>query len=166
MRRKGRVEAEGLEALFRREFAPMVRALTLVVGDPDAAADAVQDAFLQAHRHWARVSTLEDPAGWVRHAALNRVRNQCRGKRRLAAALPRLVRSDPPVLEPAEAVDVVPALAALPPQQRAAVALYYLLDQPTSAIAESMGITEATVRSHLRNARLRLAGSLAKEDSV
>lgn len=60
----------------------------------------------------------------------------------------------------------MPALAALPPQQRAAVGLYYLLDQPTSAIAESMGITEATVRSHLRNARLRLAGSLAKEDSA
>lgn len=84
----------------------------------------------------------------------------------MAAALPRLARSDAPVLEPAEALDVVPALAALPPQQRAAVAFYYLLDQPTSAIAESMGITEATVRSHLRNARQRLAGSLAKEDSA
>ena len=56
--------------------------------------------------------------------------------------------------------DLVPVLAALPEQQRAAVVLYYLLDQPTSAVAETLGVTEATVRSHLRNARLRLVDTL------
>jgi RNA polymerase sigma factor (sigma-70 family) len=59
----------------------------------------------------------------------------------------------------------VPALAELPAQQRASVALYYLLDQPTSAIAETLGVAEATVHSHLRNARLRLVRSLAKEEA-
>ena len=43
-----------------------------------------------------------------------------------------------------------------PPQQRTAVALYYLLDQPTSVVADYLGTTEATVRSHLRTARRRL----------
>ncbi len=57
--------------------------------------------------------------------------------------------------------DLVPVLAALPEQQRAAVALYYLLDQPTSAVADTLGVTEATVRSHLRNARRRLVASLS-----
>jgi RNA polymerase sigma-70 factor (ECF subfamily) len=161
-RRESR-DGEGLESLFRREFAPMVRALTLFAGDPETAADAVQDAFVQAHRHWARVSRLDNPAAWVKHAAINRVRNQRRGQSRMAAALPRLVRSDGGPVESTERVDVVPALAALPEQQRAAVALYYLLDQPTSAVAEALGVTDATVRSHLRNARQRLVESFGKE---
>lgn len=55
-----------------------------------------------------------------------------------------------------EGVDVLPALAALPRQQRAVVALYYLLDQGTSAIADTLDITDATVRLHLGNARLQL----------
>jgi DNA-directed RNA polymerase specialized sigma24 family protein len=63
------LDEDGFESLFRGQFAPTVRALTLVAGDREAAADAVQDAFLQAHRHWGRVSGLEDPAAWVRHAA-------------------------------------------------------------------------------------------------
>ncbi len=149
-----------MEDLFRREFAPMVRALTILAGDREAAADAVQDAFVQAHRHWARVSRLDDPAGWVRHAAVNRVRNQRRGHSRMVAALPRLLRQEDSMAEPTATADLVPVLAALPEQQRAAVVLYYLLDQPTSAVAETLGVTEATVRSHLRNARSRLVGSL------
>ncbi len=39
------------------------------------------------------------------------------------------------------------------------------MDQPTSAIAETLGVTEATVRSHLRNAQLRLLRPLAKEEA-
>lgn len=163
MRRGRGAAGGGLESLFRSEFAPMVRALTLVAGSSEAAADAVQDAFVQAHRNWARVSRLENPAGWVRHAAINRVRNQRRGQSRLAAALPRLLRSDSATAGPTERLDVVPALAALPKQQREVVALYYLLDQPTSAIADSLDISEATVRSHLRHARLRLVDSFAEE---
>jgi RNA polymerase sigma factor (sigma-70 family) len=142
----------------------MVRALTILAGDAEAAADAVQDAFVQAHRHWARVSRLEDPAGWVRHAAINRVRNQRRGHNRMTAALPRLLRQEDSMAEPTAGAtataDLVPMLAALPEQQRAAVTLYYLLDQPTSTVAGILGVTEATVRSHLRNARLRLLDSL------
>lgn len=149
--------------MFRREFTPMVRALTLVAGDPEAAADAVQDAFVQAHRHWSRVSRLENPGAWVRHAAINRVRNQRRGRRRMVAALPRLWGYHADRVEPTEMIDVVPALAALPDQQRVAVALYYLLDQPTSAIAEAQGVTEATVRSNLRHGRQRLADLLGQE---
>ena len=146
--------------LFRREFAPLVRALTLVAGDREAAADAVQDAFVQAHRHRDRVLGLESPTGWLRHVALNRIRNQHRGQQREAAALPRLAVSDESTDGVADVVGSARAAAAmvasLPPQQRSTAAMYYLLDQPTAAIADHLGITEATVRSHLRAARQRL----------
>ena len=165
MRSKRRPSEKGLEVLFRREFAPMVRALTILAGDPEAAADAVQDAFVQAHRHWARVSRLDNPTAWVRHAAINRLRNQRRGHNRMIAALPRLLRQES-VEELTATLDLPSVLALLPEQQRAVVTLYYLLEQPTSAVADTLGVSEATVRSHLRHARVRLAGSLGDAGPV
>lgn len=50
-----------LERLFRDEYPRLVHAISIVLGDVDSAADAVQDAFLQASRHWTRVSTYESP---------------------------------------------------------------------------------------------------------
>jgi RNA polymerase sigma-70 factor (ECF subfamily) len=156
--RRGKAEDDPrFEALFRAEFEPLVRAMRLLCGDAPSAADAVQDAFLQAHRHWSRVSTLDDPSAWVRRAAINRVRNQLRGRARQLAALPRLAATD--TVEPREAdpqPELATALAALPKQQREAVVLYYLLDQPTRAIANALGVAEATVRSHLRHGRDQL----------
>lgn len=151
--------------LFRREFAPLVRALTLVAGDREAAADAVQDAFVQAHRHRERVLGLESPAGWLRHVALNRIRNQHRGHQREIAALPRLVADPSDHLDVGAHYAVTALVSILPPQQRAAAAMYYLLDQPTAAIAEHLGVTEATVRSHLRAARQRLHEQLEEGES-
>ena len=52
---------EAFEVLFRREFTSLVQALTLVAGEREAAADAVQDAFVQAHRHRDRVLALDSP---------------------------------------------------------------------------------------------------------
>ena len=154
-------EDDRFEALFRREFAPLVRALTLVAGDREAAADAVQDAFVQAHRHRDRVLSLESPHGWLRHVALNRLRNQQRGQLRQRDALPRLFEPEATRAECAlDDSEALAMLAGLAPQQRAAAALYYLLDQPTSAVATHLGITEATVRSHLRSARRRLQHDL------
>lgn len=152
---------DAFESLFRREFAPLVRALTLVAGEREAAADAVQDAFVQAHRHRERVLAMESPSGWLRHVALNRIRNHHRDHERESHALPRLALLTPAV-EPAPddgaaGFAATALLATLAPQQRAAAAMYYLLDQSASAIAEHLGITEATVRSHLRAARQRLA---------
>ena len=78
----------------------------------------------------------------------------------MIAALPRLLRQEESVDEPTATLDLPSVLATLPEQQQAVVTLYYLLEQPTSAVADTLGVTEATVRSHLRHARVRLAGSL------
>ena len=58
----------------------------------------------------------------------------------------------------------MPLIAALAPQQRSAVAMYYLLDQLTDVVAEYLGISEATVRSHLRTARRRLRLDIPQEE--
>lgn len=160
LKRREAGEDERFEDLFRREFAPLVRALTLVAGDVEVAADAVQDAFVQAHHHRDHVLGLESPAGWLRHVALNRIKNQHRGRSRERNALPHLIESEITELGCDDELTALPLLISLSPQQRATAAMYYLLDQPTSAIADHLGITEATVRSHLRSARTNLQRDL------
>ena len=153
------------EALFRRSYAPLWRALSLISGDREMAADAVQDAFVQAHRHWPKISTYDNPAGWLRRVALHRLSNGRRGKGRQRAAARRLAAERPgPDGSIGFDVDVAAAVAALPLQQRTAVALFYVADIQIADVAEAMGISSGTVKSHLHDARVNLEGRLGVRD--
>lgn len=153
-----------VEELFRAEYARLVRALAVSAGGAEAAADAVQDAFVQANRHWARIGQYDDPAAWLRRVAVNRISNQRRGRRRRTAALPRISVVSPPV-----ATDVHPDLdlralvVALPLQQRTAVCLHYLADLSVEEVSDAMGIAVGTVKSHLHDARRSLSSRLRED---
>jgi RNA polymerase sigma-70 factor (ECF subfamily) len=49
------------------------------------------------------------------------------------------------------------AVAQLPPQQRAAIALHYLEDRSVADIAEILECTPSTAKNHLHKGRTRLA---------
>ena len=51
-------------------------------------------------------------------------------------------------------------LRALPPQQRAAVALHYLEDMSIKDIAALLGLAEGTVKAHLFKARASLSAAI------
>ena len=51
------------EEVFEHDYDPLVKALTIVAGDRETAADAVQEAFVRLVRGWERLATYEDPAG-------------------------------------------------------------------------------------------------------
>lgn len=152
---------DGVEELFRVEYVRLVRALTVSAGDADAAADAVQDAFVQANRHWARISRYDDPTAWLRRVAVNRITNQGRSRQRRRAALPRLL-----AISPETVVDVHPdfdlrcAITKLPLQQRTVVCLHYLADLSIEEVSQAMGIAPGTVKSHLHDARRSLTATL------
>jgi RNA polymerase sigma-70 factor (ECF subfamily) len=154
---------EELEALFRAEYRGLVRALSVVAGDVESAADAVQDAFVQAHRHWSRVRRYDQPALWVRRTAVNRILNQHRSRRRRDAAVARLAG---PASAGERDLDIGPAVAALPRRQRMAVALHYLADLPVGEVAAAMRVEPGTVKSHLHAARQSLAPLLEVRDDA
>lgn len=147
------------EQLFERHYAPLVRSLSLAADDAEAAADAVQDAFVQLHRHWRRVSAYDQPEAWLRRVALHRVFDNRRGLRRRAAAVARLAHERPPTL-PDEESELLAAVRGLPVQQRTAVALHYLADLSVAKVAMAMDLAEGTVKSHLFDARARLRARL------
>ncbi len=148
-------------SLFEHNYTALVRSLAVACGDQEAAADAVQEAFLQLCLHWKRVGKYDNPMAWVRHVAINRLSNHRRSLRRRAAALLRLRNPEPrPGAESQMQSDLEVAIRSLPLRQRVAVALYYVEGLPVAQVARSMGISEGSVNTHLHRARAALKPTL------
>ena len=145
------------DEFFRSHYAPLVRALAVAAGNEEAA-DAVQDAFLEAHRRWGRISGYDRPEAWVRRVALNRLTDGHRRRVRRDRVAARLGVAEAPELEPAD-LDLLRAVRALPEGQRLAVCLHYLADLSVDDVAEALGVTSGTVKSQLHDARRSLASA-------
>ena len=158
-----RTPPAGIEELFRAHYGRLVRSLTLACGDAEQAADAVQEAFVRAHVRWRRLRHYDDPVGWVRRVAINLIRDQQRRSKRKDRALARLaaVPATPEGVPRHDALGEL--LDELPPQQRTAVALYYVEDLGVAEIATAMGLAEGSVKSHLHDARRRLRKVIGEE---
>lgn len=155
---------EGVAALFDDHYERLVRHLSIAAQGRDVAEEAVQEAFVQAHLHWRKIRAYDDPVAWVRHVALNRIRNHHRGLRRKRFALARLVRLQEREGESVEGglgvPEVVEALGRLSLQQRLAVALHHLEGLSVDETAREMGIAAGTVKAHLHRARAALRDAL------
>lgn len=147
-----------IEALFVAEYSRLVRGLA-VAYDAESAADAVQEAFIAADRRWKRVSAYDDPAGWIRRVALNRLQNGRRNRRRRQEILG-AVRPVPPDDLIAELVDLQAAVAALPERMRLAVCLHHLSGLPVAEVAALLAVSPGTVKSNLHDARSKLRAAL------
>lgn len=153
---------DGFADFFQREFAPSVRAAYVVLHDQQAAEDVAQEAFGQLYLNWSAVSGYDAPQAWVRRVT---IRMAVRTARRDAArsALSRHVAAHPP--QEARDLDLGAALLALPPQQRAVIALHYYQDLSAEDVGAALGCSASTVRTHLSRARTRLA-QLMTDDEV
>jgi len=139
----------------------MVRSLAVACGDREVAADCVQDAFERAFVRWRRVSGLDDPVGWIRHVAVNRMRDHFRKVERGGRAVDRLrAQPEPTAAAPAEPSELAALLGRLPPQQRIAAALFYVEDLAVGEIAHAMRLSDGAVKYHLHAARTTLRGAL------
>ena len=154
---------DDLESLFRAHHGRLVRALTVVCGDEQHAADAVQHAFVKAHLKWRRVSKYDDPVGWIRRVAINRVRDEYRRDERSRRTVQRLAVEPSPDAPAPHLDETADLLAGLPRQQRLALALYYVDGLSISEIATTLGIAEGTVKFHLHQGRNSLRGRLEQE---
>lgn len=159
----GPSELAHFETVFDMHYERLVRALTVVAGDREAAADAVQDAFVKAHLRWNKIGRFDDPSGWVRRVAINKLNDERRRGRRKRSALARLRTRDRSSAEPPEIDEFSRLLAELPRQQRLTTALFYVDTLTVAEIAQTLEISEGTVKSHLHDARRRLRPILESE---
>jgi RNA polymerase sigma-70 factor (ECF subfamily) len=146
--------------VFRHHYDPMVRSLAVACGDREAAADAVQDAFTRAFVRWRRIARYDDPVAWVRHVALNRLRDHFRRAERGRRAIERMGRREPTSVDapelPTDDTGLLDAVAALPRQQRIAVALFYVEQLSVQEVADTMQLSTGAVKYHLHAARAAL----------
>ena len=160
------IETQGFEAWYRREHAKLLAAMAVVAGDVDIAKEVTAEAFARALERWNRVGGMESPGGWTYRVALNVLR---RRQRRAALERRLLLRlaAAPPLTPtaPAAAVEVWEAVAGLPARMRTAVALRYLGGLTEAEVAETMSVSPGTVASTLHDARRRLAGLWASDDT-
>lgn len=158
------------DELFRAHYAPLVRSLSMAIGDADLAADAVQEAFAKAHARWSKVSRYTSPVAWIRTVALNTARDQFRRRQRFDKVRHLIARGESShdaavPTDQADDGDISGLLASLTPQQRIAATLFYLDDLSVADVAASMKLSEGAVKFHLSQARERLR-PLARDQAL
>lgn len=154
----------GIEELFRRHWAPAYRAAYLIVHDSAAAEDIAQEAFIAALRNLHRFDRRRPFGPWIHRIAVNRAIDWSRA-RALRREVGEPVLAEGRAAEVADPLDdeLVSALAALPPEQRAIVVLRHVLDYKPREIAELLGLPPGTVGSRLHRALALLAERLGEE---
>jgi RNA polymerase sigma-70 factor, ECF subfamily len=159
--------AEAMEELFRRHWPAAHRAAWLVVHDAAAAEDVAQEAFLAAVRSLDRFDRRRPFGPWLHRIVVNRAIDYARARE---------VRREVPADAVAEATagrgsagceapsdDVLGALAALAPDQRAVIVMRHLLGFTPGEIASALGLPRGTVNSRLRRGLDALAEPLRAE---
>ena len=147
------IDEDGFVVFYERTRAPLHRALTATLGDPQLAAEAGDEAMVRAAERWSQVSQMQRPDGWVYRVGVNWAsswrRKWVRRPTLSAEAL------DRPHLD-APAQDLVSVLEHLPLQQRQMLVLRHVLGYSTVETAAALCVAEGTVKSGLHRARRRL----------
>lgn len=158
-------DAEAREQLVRRYLPDVYRAAVRVLGDPDLAEDAAQDAFINAMGGLSRFRGDASFRTWLLRITINAARSVGRrnGRRREVSLV--LAESEPAATpDPAsravhlsELERLERALTRLPTKQRLAVALRVQQGLNYAEIAVSLKCSEgaARVNYHLGVKRLR-----------
>jgi RNA polymerase sigma-70 factor (sigma-E family) len=140
--------------LFREESASLVRLARFFVDDRTAAEDVVQEAFIRLARSAHRIRDRDRAAAYLRSIVLNLARDHNRrglvSLRHRPPADPTPASVEEEVAARAEQRRVIEALRDLPRRQRDCVVLRYYLELPVAGIADTLGLSANSVKTHLQ----------------
>ncbi len=153
---------ESFEAFYRRHYRPVLGLAIVLSGNRSVAEELAQEAFVATLRNWRRVNEMDNPGAWVRTVVANSSMSWLRRTGAHARALIRLG----PTLSASRGLDIETELdlwrevRRLPRRQAQTVALVYLNGLSRREVAEVLGCSEETVKTHLSRARQTLAKRL------
>ena len=152
-----------LDDFLRATLPGLLRYATALTGDPHLAADIVQDVLVKVSIRWRQIGDLDRPDLYVRRMVTNQhvswrrkwevrfIRSSSAGF--LDAKAGHVADASDQV---ADRQDLLQRLGRLPAQQRAVLVLRYLEGLEDGEIADVLGTTATTVRSHASRALKRL----------
>jgi RNA polymerase sigma-70 factor (ECF subfamily) len=146
------------QILIRHERRVFLTALRML-GCVEDAQDAAQEVFLKLHKHLRRFDHARAFSPWLYRMTVNVCRNiAVRRRRDEGVALDSIelqaATASPDLDEERRIVRL--ALRRLPEKERAALVLRDIEGLPTAEVARALGSSEATVRSQVSSARLKI----------
>jgi RNA polymerase sigma-70 factor, ECF subfamily len=159
-------DGEAFGILIRRYEPGLLRFATRMLGNPDAAADAVAESLVRAYRHLAQCRDPGRLRSWLYRITGNRCRSHLARRRTndisLSEAPPLADGSDAwAALERGEQVALVErALAALSPEKREAFVLKHVEGMSYEEMAAVTGARIPTLKMRVHRAREALLAAL------
>jgi RNA polymerase sigma-70 factor (ECF subfamily) len=150
------------EALMEAHQEAVFRMAYLLLGDPDDAQDAAQEAFVRAYSALPRFDLDRPLRPWLLRIVTNLARNRLRSAGRYFAALTRYARAEPEALthpspeRPADSESLWKAVRRLPAGAQQVIYLRYFLDMSEAEISSTLNVAAGTVKSRLHRALNRL----------
>lgn len=162
--RAKRGDAHAFAALVGHYERPMNALACSVLDSQWDAADAVQDAFIEAYQHIQDLRNPERFKAWLSRIVINKCRQSHRGAGKVVAldVLPEPACPGAAV-GPEQTLDLIRAVRSLEPDHRDAIALRYFCDLKVEDIAQILGCPSGTVKSRLNRALSRLHMLLAEQ---
>lgn len=160
------------ERLVARWQPRLLRHAWRLTGDPDRAADLVQDAWIDICKSLRRLDDAVAFPAWAFRIVTRRCQRAYRANDRqregMAELADALSESDGAAGAEAIARDidlarVRAAMETLPPAQRAALALFHLEDLSVAEIAVALDVPPGTVKTRLMHARRKIRAQLEGE---
>jgi RNA polymerase sigma-70 factor (ECF subfamily) len=168
-------------ALFSRHRDRLWAVALRTMGNPEDAADGLQDGLIAAYRRAGSFRGEAAVTTWLHRVVVNACLDRLRAaKVRRAEALPddldegaargSTITSTPDdpadhALDAERRREVLAALATLPAEQRAALVLVDMEGYPVAEVAEMLGVAVGTVKSRCSRGRARLAVLLGVGDT-
>jgi RNA polymerase sigma factor (sigma-70 family) len=158
-------DRKAMALLFKRWNPRLTVHAWRLLGDRELAADAVQEGWVEIVRSLTRLDDVAAFGTWAYRIT----------SRRCARAIGRAVRdrritealsveeAAEPAIEP-EGLRLRAAIDALPPDQRAAIALFYLEDMGVAEVAVALAVPAGTVKTRLMHARQKLRAALEGDE--
>jgi RNA polymerase sigma factor (sigma-70 family) len=157
-------DRRALEALAHRWHAKLVAHAWRLTGDHDFAREAAQAGWIEIMRGIARLDDLRAFPAWAFRIVSRRCARQIGGavrRRALAEKLSHEAAPEAANLEDGlDAARLRTAIRTLPPEQRAAIALFYFEDLSVAETAVALNVPAGTVKTRLMHARQKLRAIL------
>ena len=153
-------EPQSFETFFEKNRSKLFGAMCLVTGNRQEAEEITQDAFLKLWERWDRVSTVEDPTGFLFRTAMNVFRNRARRATLAARKALGLVEPSDDLAAVDDRDEVIRAMRHLTPNQRAALVLTGYLGYSSEEAAKTLGVRASTVRALATKGRARARATM------